>query len=110
MTIPMDIGALNQRVVIETQQPATFDAAGARLAAPLVQHTYPAAVSFKRFSADTQDARRTQTEEITVTLRWQTRITRDAVVIWRTERYRIATVEQSDTQRLWMTLNCIRDV
>jgi len=110
MTAPLDIGQLDQRVLVETQMPPTFDESGARLDSPVTQNAYWAAVSYSRQSGTEEDGRRAVREMIEVTLRWRNDFTRDAQVIWRGARYAVTSIEQMGTDQRWITMRCERDI
>lgn len=106
----LDIGALDQRISLETQLPVALDNGGGRLASPTQLVTVWAAIAFGNPSATEQEARRAVREIIDVTIRWRAGVTRDSAVLWRGARYDVLTIETPDTQCRWLMLRCARDV
>lgn len=109
MKAPADIGALDQRILLETQTPASVDDSGGRLSVPVVGTTIWAAVAYAKSSPTEDDARLAVRQEIDVTLRWRADVTRDSAVIWRGQRYSVLAIDTPDTQCRWLMLRCVRD-
>lgn len=109
MTRPTNIGSLDQRLVLETQEPAALTADGGREDAPIVRVELWAHVRFDRFSPSDEDARRATRETIVVTVRWRCDVGRDTAVVWRGNRYSVLSLEYPDTACDWLILRCARD-
>lgn len=108
MTRPRNVGQLDQRIVLETQDPATIEADGGRSDAPASRIEVWAAVVYARFTPRETEQRRTAEQTIEVTIRWRADVTRDTDVIWRSATYHILTLEQLGRRCDWLTLRCAR--
>lgn len=109
MTPPTNIGLLDQRVVLETQDPAAHLAHGGRASAPISAMEVWAAVIHSKSSATNVDARRGAEDTIEVTLRWRADVTRDTDVLWQSKRYRVLTIEPLGKPGDWLMLRCVHD-
>lgn len=104
---PLDnIGRLDQRVVLETQDPTAHLAHGGRADAPITAIEVWAGISHSRAAARETDDRRSIEEIIEVTLRWRADVTRDTDVLWRSKRYRVLTIEPLGMPGDWLLLRC----
>lgn len=109
MTRVENIGALDQRVVLETQYPAAYLDHGGRTDVPVTAIEVWASVAFAKASASDNDDRRSLQQPIDVTLRWRADITPDTDVLWRSKRYRVMTIEPLAIASDWLLLRCIHD-